>query len=227
MRARTWSAAPWLSWPSRPNVACFSTLAAVHVVPALRTGRERYPDLQVSLHELEPPEALSALRARRCEVAVCYSYNLTPTPAPAPAELDVRPLTVEPVLLALPAGHACASDGDGRSVDLRSLTDAPWIVGSREDGSAALVQRACAIAGFPPEITHAVDDYQLVLRMVAHGLGVALVPQLVAHAHGPSLDVVLRPVANTELTRAIYAMTHPSLGARPPIDAVLDLLRTL
>ncbi|MFC0601990.1 LysR family transcriptional regulator [Streptomyces palmae] len=204
------------------DVACFSTFAAVHVVPALVAARERYPDLRVSLHELEPPEALSALRTRRCEVAVCYSYNLTPTPTPT--ELDVHPLAVEPVLLAVPADHACASDGEG-PVDLRSLTDASWIVGSREDGSAALVQRACAVAGFPPRITHAVDDYQLVLRMVAHGLGVALVPQLVAQAHGPSLDVILRPVANTELTRAVYAMTHPSLGARPSIDAVLDLLR--
>ncbi|MCW2932224.1 MAG: LysR family transcriptional regulator [Actinomycetia bacterium] len=205
------------------DVACFSTFAAVHVVPALVAARERYPDLQVSLHELEPPEALSALRARRCEVAVCYSYNLTPTPTPA--ELTVHPLAVEPVLLALPTDHTCAPATDGRAVDLRRLTDAPWIVGSREDGSAALVRRACAIAGFPPRITHAVDDYELVLRMVAHGLGVALVPQLVAHAHGPSPDIALRPVANTDLTRAVYAMTHSSLGARPAVDAVLDLLR--
>lgn len=110
-------------------------------------------------------------------------------------------------------------------MDLRRLADAPWIVGSREDGSAALIQRPCAIAGFPPRITHAVDDYQLVLRIVAQGLGVALVPQLVAHAHGPSPDITLRPVANADLTRPVYGMTHPSLGARPPIDAVLDLLR--
>ncbi|MET8567488.1 LysR family transcriptional regulator [Streptomyces sp. NPDC004783] len=205
------------------DVACFSTFAAVHVVPALVAARERYSGLRVSLHDLEPPEALSALRARRCEVAVCYSYNLTPTPTPA--ELDVHPLAVEPVLLALPTNHACTPATNGRAVDLRRLTDTPWIVGSREDGSAALVQRACAIAGFSPRITHAIDDYQLVLRMVAHGLGVALVPQLVAQAHGPTPDVVLRSIADTELTRAIYAMTHPSLGVRPPVDAVLDLLR--
>jgi DNA-binding transcriptional LysR family regulator len=205
------------------DIACFSTFAAVHVVPALVAAQERYPELRLSLHELEPPEALSALRARLCEVAVCYSYNLTPTPAPD--ELTVHPLAVEPVFLALPTGHACASAMDQSPVDLRRLTDAPWIVGSREDGSATLVRRACAVAGFSPRITHAVDDYQLVLRMVAHGLGVALVPQLVAHAHDPSPDITLRPVANTDLTRAIYAMTHSSLGARPPVDAVLDLLR--
>ncbi|MBR7836817.1 hypothetical protein KDL01_26285, partial [Actinospica durhamensis] len=128
------------------------------------------------------------------------------------------------VLLALPAGHPRAPAADG-AVDLRRLADEPWIVGSREDGSAALARRACAIAGFPPRITHAVDDYQLVLRMVAHGLGVALVPQLAADAYRPHPGIILRPVAHTEITRATYAMTHPSLAARPSIDAVLDLLR--
>ncbi|MBR7837907.1 LysR family transcriptional regulator, partial [Actinospica durhamensis] len=59
-------------------LACFSTFAAVYVIPALVAAREQYPDLHISLQELEPPEALAALRARSCEVAVCYSYNLTP-----------------------------------------------------------------------------------------------------------------------------------------------------
>jgi DNA-binding transcriptional LysR family regulator len=34
---------------------------------------------------------------------------------------------------------------DLRAVDLRHLTDAQWIVGSQEDGSAALVRRTCAV----------------------------------------------------------------------------------
>lgn len=204
------------------TLACFSTFAAAHVIPAILAACEQHPDLHISLQELEPPEALSALRARSCDMAICYSYNLTPTPAPA--DLDVHPLAREPVLLALPADHASAPDADG-ALDLRELADAPWIVGSREDGSAAVVRRACAIADIPPRIAHAVDDYHLVLRMVAHGLGVALIPQLAADAYGPHPGIILRPVANTEITRTTYAMTHPALGATPSIDAVLDLLR--
>ncbi|SEL17022.1 LysR family transcriptional regulator [Streptacidiphilus jiangxiensis] len=207
------------------DLACFSTFAAVHVVPALITARELHPELRISLHELEPPEALDALRERRCEVAVGYTYNLTP--APAPPEFEVHPLAVEPVLLAVSAGtDPAAPDADAGPVDLRRLADVPWIVGSREDGSTALVRRVCAIAGFTPRIGHAVDDYQLVLRMVAHGLGVALVPRLAALAHSPGPGVRLRSIAGPEPTRSVHAWTHPSSAARPAVDAVLALLRS-
>ncbi len=208
------------------DVACFSTFAAVHLLPALVTARERHPELRISLHELEPPEALAALRARRCDIAVRYGYNLTPEPPPAPEEFTVHPLAADPVLLALPTGHpAEGRAGDVPAVDLRELADEPWIVGSREDGSAALARRACALAGFVPRIAHAVDDYHLVLRMVAHGLGVALVPQLVARAHDPGHAVTLRPVLGVELTRDVHALAHATPGPRPAVDAVLALLR--
>ncbi|MFC5662317.1 LysR family transcriptional regulator [Kitasatospora misakiensis] len=202
-------------------VACFSTFAAVHVVPALVAARERHPELRISLHELEPPEALAALRARRCDIAVRYGYNLIPEPPPEPDEFTRHPLAVDPVLLALPTNPST----DSSAVDLRDLADALWIVGSREDGSAALVRGACALAGFVPRIAHAVDDYHLVLRMVANGLGVALVPQLVAHAQPPGPDVTLRPVLGTQLTRDVHALAHATPGARPAVDAVLALLR--
>ncbi|SDT40216.1 DNA-binding transcriptional regulator, LysR family [Streptomyces sp. TLI_053] len=203
-------------------LACFSTFAAVHVLPALVAARERYPELRVSLLELEPPEALAALRARRCDLAVRYSYDLVPEPAFPAAEFTVHPLAADPVLLALPAGHSA----DGAAVDLRHLADSPWIVGSREDGSAALVRAACALAGFAPRIVHAVDDYHLALRMVANGLGAALVPQLAADAHTPATaDIALHPVRGPQLVRRIHALTLPAPGARPALDAVLALLR--
>ncbi|MER6812105.1 LysR family transcriptional regulator [Spirillospora sp. NPDC000708] len=209
------------------DVACFSTFASVHVVPALAAARERYHELGIRLHELEPPEGISALRARRCEVAVCYSYNLTPSPPPE--ELTVHPLVTEPILVALPtdpSGILQVERGraDRQGITLDRLTDAEWIVGSREGGSTALIRRACALAGFAPQITHAVDNYELVLRMVAHGLGVALVPLLAAEAYGLAPGVTLCEISDVELTRSIFALTHTLSGTRPAVDAVLNLL---
>ncbi|WP_413229723.1 LysR substrate-binding domain-containing protein [Kitasatospora purpeofusca] len=121
--------------------------------------------------------------------------------------------------------RALALTAGRKGADLRDLADTEWIVGSREDGSNTLIKRACAVAGYQPRIVHAADDYNLVLRMVAHGLGVALVPQLVAQTYGPNPDVALIPVADVILTRSIHALTYPSPTPRPAIDAVLDLLK--
>jgi DNA-binding transcriptional LysR family regulator len=49
-----------------------------------------------------------------------------------------------------------------------------------------LAERACAVAGFAPRLTHTVDDYDLLLRMVAAGLGVGFVPELALRL--PSAD---------------------------------------
>src|SRR5688500_5719897 len=55
-----------LSAPDPPRgpvaIACCSTMAAVHLVPAMAEARTRYPRLHIALHELEPPEAVDALR---------------------------------------------------------------------------------------------------------------------------------------------------------------------
>ncbi|WP_354641736.1 LysR family transcriptional regulator [Kitasatospora camelliae] len=212
-------------------VGCFATMAAARLIPALAVARVRHPQLRLTVHEWEPPEAVAALREGRCEVAVRYAYDLDPEPEPV--DLDVHPLAVEPLLLAVPEGHPVAAAAAAAAVDLRELAGAEWIAGSRADSDRTLVERACAIAGYRPRITHTADDYHLVLRMVAHGLGVALVPRMAVRAYGGGAGagtafpgVALREVSTVPLTRRITALTRPASAGDPAVRALLDLLRS-
>lgn len=119
--------------------------------------------------------------------------------------------------MALPADHPEASG----SVDLRALREEPWIAGSQGTSDHEMLDRACALAGFRPNVIHTADDYALVLRMVREGLGAALVPELVATAVGVPAGVVLRPISTIEITRTTYALIRT---ATPAVNAVLDLL---
>ena len=53
-----------------------------------------------------------------------------------------------------------------------------------------LLLRACHEAGFEPQIAFQNDDYQAILGFVAAGVGVALIPDMVAR--GVRDDVVMR-----------------------------------
>ncbi|RFU40286.1 LysR family transcriptional regulator [Actinomadura logoneensis] len=195
------------------RVATFATAAVRDLLPAVRAARTRFPELRVVIRELEPADAVAALREEHCDLAITYAYSLLPEPAPE--GLDVRTVRSEPVLVALPAGHPAARD----LVDLRELASEPWIVGSRGTADHRLIERAAALAGFRPDTGHSADDYALILQMVRHGLGVALVPE--SGADGAPPDVVLRPLADLPLSRAVHALTrHSTLAVR----AVLDLL---
>ncbi|GAA2211665.1 LysR family transcriptional regulator [Nonomuraea monospora] len=205
------------STPRGPvRVACFATAAVARLLPAIATARARHPDLHVIVHELEPREAVEALRAGKCDVAVAFTYSLIPEEPPA--GVTRRFLGVEPMLMALPAGHPAAAG----EIDLRALREAPWIAGSEGTSDHEMLDRACALAGFRPNVVHTADDYALVLRMVREGLGAGLVPELVATVVGVPEGVVLRPIAAVGITRTTHALIR---AATPAVNAVLDLLQ--
>jgi DNA-binding transcriptional LysR family regulator len=201
------------------SVACFPSFAKAHLLPALIRARRRFPELAVVLHDFEPADGLAAVRDGRCHLAVSFTYSLVPRPAIA--GLLSYPLLQERVLLALPAKWQRAR----AAVDLKLFANEDWIVGSRGADDLQLAQRACAAAGFAPRITHTVDDYDLVLQMVAAGLGIGFVPEL--GLNFPSAkSVVLRRVAGMTLTRSIEALTRTTLGQSMLIKSVLaELLR--
>jgi DNA-binding transcriptional LysR family regulator len=196
------------------QVACFASYAKRHLLPAILRARERHPDLRVVVRELESPDAIAAVRDGRCHLALTFAYNLVPRPDLA--GVSAQPLLEEPVMLALPP-HWRRSRGP---VALPRLAQEDWIVGSRQSDDGLLAERACAAAGFAPRISHTVDDYDLMLRMVAAGLGIGFVPRL--GLDFPSADAVaVRTAAGAPLSRKIQALTRPALAATPAVRALL------
>jgi len=103
---------------------------------------------------------------------------------------------------------------------LKRLAQEDWIVGSRQSDDRLLAERACALAGFVPRITHSVDDYDLVLRMVASGLGVGFVPEL-GLGFPSAKTVVARSPGGVALRRRVQAFTRSALAASPVLKTLL------
>lgn len=196
------------------DVACFASYAKVHLLPAIARVRARHPGVNVVVRELETPDALDAVRDGRCHVAVCFAYNLVPRAEIA--GLVAHPLLEEPVRIALPAAMAPST----ATIALRRLEHEDWIVGSRQSDDGRLAERACAAAGFAPRITHTIDDYDLLLRMVAAGFGVGFVPELGVRS-ATTKGVAIRAPRGTPLTRRVQAVTRRALAASPLVAALL------
>jgi DNA-binding transcriptional LysR family regulator len=199
------------------EVATFSTFAKARLLPAVIRAQHRFPELRVVLHELEPSDSVEAVREGRCQLAVIFAYNLAPRSEIA--GLVSHQLMEERVLLALPRSWR----RERGPIGLERLAQENWIVGSRQSDDRRLAERACAVAGFAPRITHAVDDYDLLLRMVSAGFGVGFVPEL--GLQFPSAEtVVVRAAGGPPLSRRVYALTRSVLAATPIVRAVLSEL---
>lgn len=199
------------------EIASFSTFAKTHILPAVIRARDRYPQLRVVIHELEPVDAIEAVRDGRCHIAVNFTYDLVPRRDIA--GLVSHQLIDEPVLLALPVSWRQRRG----PVALEALAHEDWIVGSRQSDDRLLAERACAGAGYSPNITHTVDDYDLVLQMVSAGLGVGFVPEL-GLSFPSAKTVVVRQIGGKPLRRRVAALTRKALDGSPAVRAVLSEL---
>ncbi len=196
------------------RIACFATFAKARLLPAMTRLRKRHPMLQAIVCEHETDAAIDAVRSGACHVAIVFSYNLVPRPdLPGLATL---PLLEEPVLLALPRTRQRARN----PLALKHLANEDWIVGSSGTDDHHLAERACSIAGFTPRITHTVDDYDLLLRMVSAGFGVGFVPELGLRFPSAKSIAVCQP-GGVALSRRIHAVVRRPFVATAATKALL------
>ena len=193
----------------RARLASFPSSSATLVPAALARLRASHPMIEVSLVEAEPPTSLALLRRGDCDLALSFEYTGVTTDEGK--DFVKAPLLTDRLLAVLPAGHPLARAGLLR---LGQLAGETWIAGCERCSDHLL--RVAAAAGFTPRIAFATDDYVAVQRLVAVGLGVALLPELVlATVRLPG--VVAVPLASNP-ERQILVIT-PAGGRQPPAVA--------
>lgn len=203
----------------RVRLVAFPSASAALVPKALALVRDRFPKVAINFAEAEPPESLAALRDGTCDLAVAFTYTDDPAVTGAEAEdLVIRHLLDDDVLVALPPGHRLAADAG--PVDLAELAEDQWIAGCPRCRGHLL--QLSASVGFVPEVSFETEDYVAVQGMVAAGLGVALIPDLMLHTTA-NPQVVIRPVTPAS-RREIVAVTTPDLLRVPAVAAALDAL---
>lgn len=137
----------------------------------LRFGRTA-PNVRLQLSEMYTEVQYEALLAGRIDVGFVRQQ---PTHTQDARLLTLRTIDREPLLLALPSGHALANH---HSIDLAEVGADSFVSQPREI-AATLYDRLdelAAQAGFQPTIVQHAQQINGLLALVAAGLGLALVP---------------------------------------------------
>lgn len=181
----------------RVRVAAYPTAAATLVPRALVALRADHPGIAASLDEVEPPEALAALRSGDVDLAVTFRYPDDADSGDAHRDLVATPLCDDAIDIVVPAGHRSAGLPGGHT--LTDLAGETWVAGC--DRCRAHLVRSCRRVGFEPAVAFTTDDYVTQQALVAAGLAVAAMPRssLSAHADpglraGPCPDLGSRTV---------------------------------
>jgi DNA-binding transcriptional LysR family regulator len=186
----------------RVRLAGFSSAIGSLLPGAVAALATKHPNVQVTLTDAHPPEALDLLRTGQAEVAVIFRYDET---EPEPDGVRLHHLLDDPVYLL----------STGRKRGLSTLRDATWIAGCER--CRGHLFSLCAEAGFEPRVGYVSDDMVVMQTLVAAGLGVTTIPGLALRAHRAT-GVVASALPGS--MRHVYAATYGE-PPDPPATAAL------
>ncbi len=167
----------------------FISLAAYSYLPeVLRRFTADFPQVRLALHESTTDQMPADLESGALDVACLFASPMLP------AQLAYQATNRDPLIVALPAGHALAALD---RVPLGRLAGEQFLAFERHHGPLmfdAMVS-ACMRHGFSPRIFPARQMHTIV-SLVSGGIGVALVPACLQVLHRQG--VVYRPLADED-----------------------------
>lgn len=199
------------------SVSAFPTAGQMLLPGVLRALRDE-PGLEIVLTDHDLPLPDFAQLTADYDIVIADSQGI-------PAHwtengLRCIPLMTEPFDVALPAGHPLVEKSVVRGTD---LVDEQWIgapVGYPYD---RVLERLGAAVGREPRIVQRVMDNLIVERLVAAGIGIAILPRFTTRSHGNG--IVTRPITGLPAERQISALMRADRAERPSVRRVLDLLQ--
>lgn len=193
-----------------------SAMFSERLPTVIREFRAKHSHVELSLVESTSVDQIAALYDRQLDVGVLRKPNM-----PIPDGITIEPWHKTPLMAAIPVEHPLAQRASIRIADLR---DQPIITYPRDAGIGLYwpFLQLCAQAGFQPQIVSEARESQVMIGLVAAGVGIAVVPAATQCIH--IAEVVYVRIQGKEAVSTLYLAyrTHDASGHA---DTLLKVLR--
>ncbi|GAA1789296.1 LysR family transcriptional regulator [Planosporangium flavigriseum] len=198
----------------------FVSSAALQIIPNVTKAlHQRWPGIDLQLHEMTTPAQFDDLREGRLDVGIVREAGVVD-------DLVIRPLVRERLYLAVHESHRLAGQ---RSVTLASLAGERFIIFPRHRVSLLYdhIAGLCHAAGFRLEPAEEAVQFPTILGLVASDAGVAIVPDSLRSLRLPSLRYLALEdaAANTEVSIAYSPERALSRTVQNFVEVALSVYR--
>lgn len=196
----------------RLRVGTEQCLGVVDVTAELTRFHDDHPGVTLQVQQTGSTDLVEDVRLGRLDLAFVAE------PGPAPPEVTFLRLATEPMVLICRPADPFAGRGP---IGWAALTEAAFVDFHPTWGSRRLTDRGFTAAGVPRTVASEVNDVHTLLDLVESGMGIAIVPALIARKR-PHLAVVALP---DDAPRWHVAVAVPSISSTLAADTFLAPIR--
>jgi molybdate transport repressor ModE-like protein len=198
---------------STVRLLCNTAAIAEHLPPLLGPFLAAHPHVDVELRELDSRDVLFALRRKQADLGIVADYVAT-------EGLAIRPFRADHLVAVMPAVLA---RGRARTVAFADLLALPFVGLPAEAGLSRFLQGRALQHGRSLHHRVQVQGFDALLRLVADGVGVAVVPKLTAQRlAGPGVRV--RTLSDAWAVRRLLVCFGADEALTPGAAALLEAL---
>ena len=180
------------------EVGVIGTATYGSCVALVAAYRRAHPGVDVNVHMWTNSLQREALLARRLDVGFMRPFSGDP-------QIDQFEIERHRLAVAVPSSHPLRRAG---SIDVKDLAGEGFVLFER-DRAVELhdtVIGVCTNAGFSPQVVAYADEIHAVIALVAAGMGVSIVPDVMAHGKRPG--VVYRPLRTARAVTVPLILAH-------------------
>jgi LysR family transcriptional activator of glutamate synthase operon len=193
-------------------IGAIHTMGPVDLSLALGEFHQQHPGVELTVREEASEELAELIRVDELDLAF-----LSVTERIESRGIGLHPLVTEELVVIVPRKHRL---GGRRRVQMKELAGERFIAFREGARLRELLISAGHAAGFEPVIALESNESQLIRRLVARELGVAIVPRSDA---GPDEDLSVLTLTEPSLTRDITLAWREGRRHPPATAAFIDL----
>ncbi len=196
----------------------FNSSATYSVLPQILRGfRERYPQVELHLHELTTSQQLKCLHQHEIDAGILY------LPIESSA-LKVVSILKERLVVAMPESHPLAVSSQ---MSIRALSCEPFIMPTHRLGGGlySKIMQFFQQSGFRPTVVQEAMQLQTMISLVAGEVGVALVPASLQNLQRAGVVYRCLQELTPEVEIAIAWRQHDD--GSPVLQKFIDAVREL
>ncbi|KGE17442.1 LysR family transcriptional regulator [Paenibacillus wynnii] len=197
------------------TIGTIDSLAAFYLPPFLQQLRTRFPGLNIHLQTDKEANLVAKIKEGEVDIGLMLDRNT------ADSFLHRRIIREEPLVLIAPANHALSKLD---MVTMQDLNNYEFIVSEESCIYRSLFENLLKENGIIFRIGFELSNLEAIKRCVMNGLGIALLPKIVAQEEIARGYLIELPFVHPEIHFDLQLLLHPKKWISQPLQHFIQML---